>query len=576
MKILGIHDGHTATACLLDNGEITSMASEERFTNIKNKGGFPKNAVNWILKYNHLDAKDIDHVVMPGLIEPIVDISAYLTGRHKTFTNALRILPSSILSSPLIRDTYLNQKKKNREKLEKYKSIFNEMELKRNEVNFIEHHKCHAATAYYLNWNFSPEKKVLIFTLDGSGDGVSATVHIGHNHEMETLKTISSYNSLGMLYSRMTQFLGMKPLEHEYKLMGMAPYAPDFLVKKSYDVLKNYIQLDQSGLSFINTSGTWGNETIKRFQKDFVKHRFDGICGALQLLTEELALSWIKNWVEETGINDIVVAGGVFMNVKLNMLINEDPAINSAFFMPSCGDESIALGASLYHYVKECKNNKLPMDIHPLNSLYLGPEYTNDEILEELNNTDGLNYKYHEDINSKVVELLLDRKNVARFNGRMEFGARSLGNRSILARPDDWECVRKINKAIKMRDFWMPFAPSILDTSVNKYLITNGSVKAPYMILGYNTTMDAQDEIIAGLHQSDQTCRPQIIEKDWNPSYYDLLKQFEAESGLSGLLNTSFNIHGYPIANSPKDAIWTLINSELDALQMGSYLVTRK
>jgi len=575
MRILGIHDGHTATACLYEDGEINGMASEERFTKVKNQGGFPINTIKWLLEVNNLDIKDIDSIVMPGLIEPIQDISSYLTGRHKLFGNASLILPPSIMGSSRIRERYINHNRKKREKLEKYKMYFEELNINRNEVKFFEHHTCHASTAYYLDPNFNPKKKVLIFTLDGSGDGISATVHIGYDYKMEKLKSISSYNSLGMLYSRMTQYLGMKPLEHEYKLMGMAPYAPEFLVKKSYDILKNYIKLDESGLSFVNSSGVWGHNTIARFQKDFVTHRFDGICGALQLLTEELALSWIKNWVNETGINDIVVAGGVFMNVKLNMLINEDPEINSSFFMPSCGDESIALGACLNEYINTSITNKKSINIKPLDTLYLGPEYNDEDISKALTRSKQIKYEFHQDINSKIIELLVNKKNVARFNGKMEFGARSLGNRSILARPDDWECVRKINKAIKMRDFWMPFAPSILDTSKHKYLNTSGSDKAPYMILGYNSTSVAEKEIIAGLHQSDQTCRPQIVEEDVNPSYYDLLKKFEEASGLSGLLNTSFNIHGYPIVNSPEDAIWTLINSDLDALQIGSFIVTK-
>jgi len=379
-----------------------------------------------------------------------------------------------------------------------------------------------------------------------------------------------------MVYTRLTQFLGMKPLEHEYKVMGMAPYAPGYVSDRSYDVFKNYLKLDSSGLKIRNTSGSWGDQLIKRFQKDLVTHRFDGICAGAQKLVEEIVLDWVINWVNETNIHDVVLAGGVFMNVKLNMLINENDQIKSAFFMPSCGDESIALGAALTSYVNGVKRNNVQnILLEPLKTLYLGPEYSASEIEKTLNSEKGIKYELCNDINSKVVDYLVDRKNIARFSGKMEFGARSLGNRSILANPNNWESVRKINNAIKKRDFWMPFAPTILDSASQKYLITNGSTKAHYMILGFNTKKDAHNEIIAGLHQSDLSCRPQILEKEWNPDYYDLLEKFENATKISGLLNTSFNIHGYPIVNSPKHALWTLKNSLLDALQLGNFLVTR-
>ena len=576
MRILGIHDGHTSSACLVEDGEIKSLVSEERFTYIKNQGGFPKESIKYIFNKFNISGSDIDAVIMASLMAPIINIDAYNTGRHKFIGSYSKYIPNSILSSSSLKDFYVNHKHKQVSKSSKYNQILSSLGIDKSKIEYSEHHESHASTAFFLDPSYNPDQEKLIFTLDGSGDGLSATVSIGKDHKMERLAEIPTFDSLGMLYSRMTQFLGMKPLEHEYKLMGMAPYAPKFLEEKSYEVLKQFISLDDSGLYFKNTSGVWGAATIKKFQKLLVTHRFDGISAGLQRLTEELVIKWVKNWIHETGVNDIAVAGGVFMNVKVNMLLNEDPDINSIFFMPSCGDESIAAGAAIKKYVDNNLNNNVPIRIKPLKTLYLGPEYTNTQIEEALSSNDNVAYEYVENINDKIVDLLANRKNIARFNGKMEFGARSLGNRSILARPDDWECVRKINKAIKMRDFWMPFAPTILDSATNKYLKTNGSTFAPYMILGFNSTETAENEILAGLHQSDQTCRPQILEKDWNPSYYDIIEKFSQETGISGVLNTSFNIHGYPIVNTPKNAIWTLENSELDALQLGPFLVTRK
>ena len=353
MKILAIHDGHAATACLFEDGKIKGMASEERFTKVKNQGGFPINTIKWLLETNKTDPKDLDFIAFPGYIMPIKEVNAHDRHRHKRISKVSKFIPDKILTSSKLTDIFIQKNRIKREKLDYYENEFNELGLNKNKAKFIEHHTCHAATAYYLDWNYSPDRKTLVFTLDGSGDGLSATVSIGHNNKLDRIKSIHSYNSLGMLYSRTTALMGMKPLEHEYKLMVMAPYSPDFLTKKSYNVFKKYIQLDKSGLSFENISGVYGNQLIRKLHKDLYLIRFDGISAGLQQLTEELALKWILNWVRKTGIRDITVAGGVFMNVKLNMLINEADEINSVFFMPSCSDESIALGAALQIYSEE-------------------------------------------------------------------------------------------------------------------------------------------------------------------------------------------------------------------------------
>jgi carbamoyltransferase len=574
MKILAIHDGHTGTACLFEDGKILGMASEERFTKVKNQGGFPKNTIKWLLESSDTKPDELDHIVFPGFLMPIKEVNAHNRHRHTRISSASKFIPDRILSSSTLTDAYIQKYKSKREKLDYYKDEFSELGLDKSKAKFIEHHTCHAATAYYLDWNYSPKRKSLVFTLDGSGDGLSATVSIGHGDKLERIKKIHTFNSLGMIYSRTTALMGMKPLEHEYKLMGMAPYSPDFLTEKAYKVFKKYIKLDKSGLSFENTSGVYGNQLIKKLHKDLYLIRFDAISAGLQKLTEELALQWILNWVKKTGIRDITLAGGVFMNVKLNMLINESKEIDSVFFMPSCGDESIALGAALETYASE--SNGSDLNIGKIENLYFGPEYSDDYIGKVLASQDKFKYEKYDDINTKVVEYLMDGKIVGRAHGKMEFGARSLGNRSIIANPKNYEIVSKINRAIKMRDFWMPFAASILDTSASKYLVTNRKpTRAPFMILGFDTSDLAREDIKAGLHQQDFTCRPQIVEKNANPEYYDLIKKFESASGISGVLNTSFNIHGYPIVNSPEDALWTLENSDLDAVQIGNYFVER-
>ncbi len=572
MHILGIHDGHTATACSLLDGKIRKLASEERFNNVKNQGGLPLKALEWILGSLDDNGPKLDAIAFPGYLTPINDIGAYQKDRHKWYKLASRYLPGKLLASEYLSSLYVKKGRTKREALKEHKEALAQLGLDNLPVHFIEHHTCHAATAYYLDPNYSPERKVLVVTLDGSGDGLSATVSLGEGGRLKRLAVIPTYHSIGILYSRMTAFLGMKPLEHEYKLMGLAPYAPEKLSQKSYEVLKTYFKLDESGLYFVNQSGVWGHELIRRFQKDLLMHRFDAICAGLQRLTEELCIQWLLNWVKETGVNEIALAGGVFMNVKLNMLINERPEIKKAFFMPSCGDESIAVGACLSVEAEQTGDSFKP---HPLKHLYFGPEYSDAEIRSELEKCEGIKFHLSDNINEEMAGLLENGKIVGRVNGAMEFGARSLGNRSILANPKSLDIVSKLNRAIKMRDFWMPFAASLLPSGAERYLQSGKEKNAPFMILGYDTTPSGREEIKAGIHQSDFTCRPQIVEQSINPEYYDLLERFEQRTGISGVLNTSFNIHGYPMVNDPATALWTLKNSELDALQLGNYLVER-
>ena len=221
-------------------------------------------------------------------------------------------------------------------------------------------------------------------------------------------------------------------------------------------------------------------------------------------------------------------------------------------------------------YVKYTKNPKP----QPLFDLYLGPKYENEEI-EKVIHQSGFKYEYIESINEKISTLLLEEKILGRICGKMEFGARSLGNRSILCSPNKLENVQKINQAVKKRDFWMPFAPSILDICAEKYLYSNKKLKAPFMVLGFQTTPQGQKDLISCVHQSDQSCRPQILEKSTNPKYYDLIKKFLEKSTIGGILNTSFNLHGYPMVNDPKEAIWTFENSDLDYLQIENFLVKK-
>lgn len=576
MKILGIHDGHIATACLIEDGRILSMVSEERFTRIKNSGGIPRNAIDWVLQSTQTRADEIDAVAVVGLIDPIADISSYTRSRHKYFSLLAAHLPKNILGNQQFYQPYLRYKQRKRKAFTELKQVLNSHGISYSKIYQVEHHEAHASTAYYLSWHRNGNDPVLIITVDGSGDGLCGTVSIGEGHVLKRIKSIPSYHSPGIMYSRVTQYLGMKPLEHEYKVMGLAPYAPEKIADRAYNVFKKYLSLSPDGLSFENHSGAWGNSFLTRLQEDFFQIRFDGIAAGLQNRFEELMVQFISNWITHTGIQNLTLSGGSFMNVKLNMLLMDLENIRQLFIMPSGGDESTALGAALKVYVDQCVERGFSPDIQPLRDLYFGPDFSEEEIEETLfQYKDQVQYKRLSNVEEETARLLAQGKIVGRMAGRMEWGARALGNRSILANPSQLEIVKKINAAIKMRDFWMPFAPSILWERREDYLNYEKDGLAPYMIRAFRSTPLAQKELVASLHPFDLTCRPQLVQKAWNEKYYTLLKHFEALTGIGGILNTSFNIHGYPIVCSPADALETLLNSGLDHITLENYLVER-
>jgi carbamoyltransferase len=580
MKILGVHDGHLATACLLIDGQVGAMASEERFNRQKSWGGVPKESINWVLKRAGLKPSDLDFVVLSSICSPIYSWEeSELRFYRRIFNILANFLPEKIAGSKLFLGLYvwLESTLQGLKRKNLYKTLEG-LGISRNKIKFVEHHSAHAATCYFTApEQFIRNAPVLLITLDSSGDGISGTISIGDKGKIKRLRSWTSYHSIGEMYSRVTRLLGMKPAEHEYKVMGLAPYAPDFLEKKAYAYFSKYIKLSVDGLSIYNSSGKWGAGFSKKIEKDLSNIRFDAIAAALQRRTEEVIVDLVRNWIKKTGIRYLAVAGGVFMNIKVNMLLNELPEVEDIFFFPSCGDESSCLGGCLAVYAEECGKQNIESVFNPLAGLYWGPEYSNSEIKAELVKfTNSLEFEFFPDIEVKTVDLLAKGKIIARFAGRMEWGSRGLGNRSILADSRDISMIRRINIAIKQRDFWMPFAPSILWNRRNDYLISRRDPVARYMNLGFKATPLAQKDLIAALHQRDLTCRPQIIEESLNFRYYRLLKLWEKATGCGGLLNTSFNLHGEPIVCTPIDAINTLLRSELDYLVMENYLIWRK
>jgi carbamoyltransferase len=302
--------------------------------------------------------------------------------------------------------------------------------------------------------------------------------------------------------------------------------------------------------------------------------RFDNIAAATQVWFEKLLTSWVENVVKKTDVRKIACAGGDFLNVKANQSILQLDCIDDAFFCPAASDEGLAVGAALSGYAElELQNGHKPIKI-PLVSNYFGSSFTNEQIKTSLSKHNLLEKaEFIEDIDSEVGELLAKSKNIiGRFSGQMEWGPRGLGNRSIIADPSNSDLVRRINKAVKMRDFWMPFGPSILASRIDDYLI-NGRI-APYMVLAFDTT-EKRNDLIAAIHPYDFTCRPQTVNSTYNEAYEKVIQTFEAKTGNGAILNTSFNLHGDAIVWDPEAALHTFQNSDLDVLAIGNYLLKK-
>ncbi|HNY97509.1 MAG TPA: carbamoyltransferase C-terminal domain-containing protein [Candidatus Pacearchaeota archaeon] len=591
MKILGIHYGHNATVALMEDGKITFACSEERFNRLKNSKGFPRLTLDYIYK-NLAKPEEIDLAVLfqrdyLGYLD--LKNAEFKSVRDFSFGNASFNLKYDLKNHILSRlpcyyglrawiGRLLTDWRKQQDAMsgESEKYFSQELGLPKEKIIACGHHTSHA---YAAALNLDPIKKYLIFTMDGEGDGLSSLVNIFQDFRMETISKNPIEVSLGYFYSEITKFLGMTPNEHEFKVMGLAPYAKQEKAWKLYEKYKNLIWLDED-LQF--RSKIRMNRLAYFLVDEFYAQRFDNVAAFAQIFVEEKTIEWVKAWIKKTDIHDLAVGGGVFMNVKMSQKILELPEVNSLFVMPSGGDESTPIGACYYGYLEFCRRKNIKPQPQPLADLYLGNSYS-DSAIENFLKDNGYFEKYavqkfdkEFEIERQIAKLLAENKVVARFKGRMEWGARALGNRSILANPASRDTIKIINEMIKNRDFWMPFAASILKEDADRYLVFKKPIKAPYMSITFDTKELAHTHILAALHPYDLTSRPQLVEKSWNPEYHALISEFKNLTGIGAVLNTSFNLHGEPNVESPKDALHTFEDSGLPYLALENFLIAKK
>lgn len=593
MLILGINEDHNATAALLKDGEVVFAASEERISRKKNDVGYPYEAIEEALRESGYIAKDIDAVTFSAIETGAIDmkikritrfkISDYVREMHEYWKPTL----TKGKNADIFWDALMREERFNKPQEERYDFSFMQtvprgdwnkvFQEKRREavvkhlgidpakVSFTKHHLSHAAYAYYAS-PVDRRERVAVVTADGWGDGENASIYLAENGKLTKIHGTSMCN-LARIYRYITLLLGMKPNEHEYKVMGLAPYAKEHLTKRPYEIFKKTLVVD--GLDF-----KWNekpSDLYFYFRDRLEGERFDGIAGGLQKWMDDMTVQWITNILNKLDVDTLVWSGGFSMNVKTNKAIAEIPRLKHFFVPPSGGDESAAIGAA-YAVAKDGGD-----DPKHLSHAYLGHTLTREEV-EAMQRARKVRESYTviDKVDAKTVaQCLAQNLIIARCVGRMEFGARSLGNRSILCNPRDFDNIQRINEKIKFRDFWMPFTPSILDSRADDYLLNPKHLPAPYMTIAFDTTELGRAHLRAAIHPADFTARPQIVTKETNPAYYELIKAFEKLTGVGALLNTSLNLHGEPVVRGAEDAWHTFIDSGLDGLILDDTLILK-
>jgi len=590
-KILGISAFyHDSAATLVENGKILAAAQEERFSRIKHDSSYPYKSIECVLKFGKTNLRDIDHIVFyekpflkfERLLETFV---AFAPRGFKQFSKAM----------PVWLREKLFQKKLLIENLKRHDKSFDASE----KIYFSEHHISHAASAFYP----SPFDEALILTADGVGEWATTTVAIGKNSQIKMEKEIHFPHSLGLLYSAFTFYTGFKVNSGEYKLMGLAPYGNP----KYSDLIKeNLIDIKSDGSFRLNMDyfdfATGLKMTNEKFEKLFKRsHRKPetdklenfhmDIAASIQKVTEEIMLQLVKALKNEYNIKNLCLAGGVALNCVANGKILEENIFENIWIQPAAGDAGGSLGAALSFWYDELGNKRSIDKEDSMQGSFLGPQFSDEDIENELK-TAGAVYEKKE--YSEMIEIVANeisnKKAVGWFQGRMEFGPRALGSRSIIADPRSEIMQKELNLKVKFRESFRPFAPSVLSEDVNKYFKLN--ISSPYMLIVSEIKDDIKKEMtsleknffgieklnvarsqIPSVTHVDYTARVQTVEKNKNKTFYDLIKKFKEITGCSVLINTSFNVRGEPIVCTPLDAFKCLMGTNLDLLVCNNFLI---
>ena len=591
-SILGISAFyHDSAACILKNGKIIAAAQEERFTRKKHDPNYPHNSIEFVLKYANLKLSEVDQIVF--FEKPFLKferlLETYVAFAPKGFISFAKAMPIWIKEKLFQKNLLFNKLKNHDQNYISDENIF-----------FSDHHLSHAASAFFP----SPFDEAVVLTADGVGEWATTTVAVGKNKNLEIKKEIHFPHSLGLLYSAFTYFTGFKVNSGEYKLMGLAPYGNPIYVDK----IKQLVDLKEDGTFRLDQKyfnyATGLTMTSKRFEdlfkqkcrdpeKEMITQFHMDVAASVQKVTEEIMIKLAKSIRKEFGIKNLCLAGGVALNCVANGKILKEKIFDKIWIQPAAGDAGGSLGAALALWHVD-QGNKRTVNLNDdMKGSYLGTEFNQDEIEKELESV-GANFetlKYDELI-ERTAEFLSKEKVIGWFQGRMEFGPRALGGRSILGDPRSDKMQKNLNLKVKYRESFRPFAPSILREDLSEWFAMN--VDSPYMLLVANINSNKRIEMtdeqkklfgidklnikrseIPAVTHVDYSARVQTVTKNTNNRYYDLISKFKEKTGCPVIVNTSFNVRGEPIVNTPTDAFNCFMGTELDYLVIGNCILDK-
>ncbi len=578
---------HDSAATILIDGKIIAAAQEERFTRIKHDSSYPHNAINFVLSYSKLKLNEVDKIIF--FEKPFLKferlLETYVAFAPKGFKSFCKAMPIWLKEK-------LFQKKLLYNKLQAHDENFKDQE----KIFFSDHHLSHAASAFFP----SPFEEAIVLTADGVGEWATTTVAIGKSKDLDIKKEIHFPHSLGLLYSAFTYYTGFKVNSGEYKLMGLAPYG----VPKFESIIKdNLIDIKTDGSFRLNqdffnyaTGLTMTNnkfhdlfgQSPRDSKKDKITQFHMDIASSIQKVTEEIIVKLAKALKNEYGLENLCLAGGVALNCVANGKLLKEKIFKNIWIQPAAGDAGGSLGAALAFWHIDQNKERVISNVDDMQGSYLGPEYSQKEIEEKLNKMNA-NFEIFdkENLITKTAEDLSKGYAIGWFQGRMEFGPRALGNRSIIGDPRSPTMQKNLNLKVKYRESFRPFAPSVLKNDASDWFELD--VESPYMLLvakvkgnkqikmsedqnklfGIEKLNLKRSEIPAVTHL-DYSARIQTVNEETNPMYYKLIKKFKEMTGCSVIVNTSFNIRGEPIVNTPENAFNCFMGSELDILVIGN------
>ena len=583
---------HDSAACILKDGKIIAAAQEERFSRKKHDPSYPKNAIEFVLDYSNLKLSEVDQIVF--FEKPFLKferlLETYVAFAPKGFVSFSKAMPLWIKEKLFQKNLLF---KKLQEHDESYKSDEN--------IFFSDHHLSHASSAFFP----SPFEEAVVLTADGVGEWATTTVAVGKANTLEIKKEIHFPHSLGLLYSAFTYYTGFKVNSGEYKLMGLAPYGNPIYqdkIKKLVDVKDDgTFRLDQSyfnyatGLTMTNKKfdNLFGQKPRNPNKEKLTQFHMD-IAASIQKVTEEIMIKLATSIRKEYDIKNLCLAGGVALNCVANGKILKEKIFENIWIQPAAGDAGGSLGAALALWHIDQGNKRIVNPNDDMKGSYLGTEFNNDEIENELKsigaNVETLNY---ENMINKTAELLSKENAIGWFQGRMEFGPRALGCRSILGDARSEKMQKNLNLKVKYRESFRPFAPSILREDLPDWFDIN--VDSPYMLLVADISTNKKIEMsneqkklfgidklnvkrseIPAVTHVDYSARIQTVTKNTNKPYYDLISKFKEKTNCPVIVNTSFNVRGEPIVNSPTDAFNCFMGTELDYLVIGNCILDKK